>query len=164
MTGDLEAYLRDPEKGGDARYGGVLRRALEDLLKMSSTAVEPLESRIESEHRDAKASAQREFDRDKEKIERQFQLRSEEIRRKRDAEVEEAESDFASRLSVLKMDVQQRRRRVLDIAKELVGKAQCPGGRGRGLVPARRRPGAPGPQPTAKHRTERNADGRADRR
>jgi S-DNA-T family DNA segregation ATPase FtsK/SpoIIIE len=123
MTGDLEAHLRSPEKGGDARYGGVLRRALEDLLKMSSTAVEPLESRIESEYQDAKASAQRQFDRDKEKIERQFQLRSEEIRRKRDAEVEEAESDYASRLSVLKMDVQQRRRRVLDIAKELVGKA-----------------------------------------
>ena len=119
MTESLEAYLRDPGLQADGHYTGLLRQALGEVLKLSSTVVDPLEAQIESEYGQAKQDAQARFTRDKDKTEREFRLRRQEIRQQYEVKAKEAEADYETRLSALKVDIQQRRKRVMQAAVEM---------------------------------------------
>src|SRR5690606_16548458 len=119
MSQDLETYLHDPGHESNGDYTALLRRAMDEVLKLSAGAVEPGESQIESEHRNARSDAQAKFDRDKERIERELRLKSQEIRRQCEAQIKDAESEYEGRLSALKVEIQQRRKRVMQSAAEL---------------------------------------------
>jgi hypothetical protein len=49
MSQDLQTYLRDPSREADGDYTGLLRQAMAEVLHLSASVVEPLESEIESE-------------------------------------------------------------------------------------------------------------------
>jgi DNA segregation ATPase FtsK/SpoIIIE, S-DNA-T family len=119
MSDTLQAYLQDAGPQTDGNYTGLLRRAMDEVLKLSAGAVEPLESQIESEYQDARRAARERFDRDKDKVEREFRLRSQEFRKQHEAKVQDAESEFEGRLSALKVDIQQRRKRIIQTAGDM---------------------------------------------
>ncbi len=124
MSHDLETYLRDPVHEADGDYTSLLRQAMDEVLKLSTAAVEPLESEIEAEHRRARSEVQERFDRDKEKIERELRLHSQAIRQEYETLVKEAEAEYEGRLSALKVETQQKRKRVMQTAADLESKAE----------------------------------------
>ena len=124
MSSDLEAYLRDPEPVEPGDYTALERQALEEVLKLSSEAVEPIESRIESEYQLARQKAQERFDREMGQVGGEFQTQTEELQREHETRIDEARTDFEDRLSSLKVETQQRRKRVMQMASELESKAE----------------------------------------
>lgn len=124
MNQDLETYLRDPVHENNGDYTSLLRQAMDEVLRLSASAVEPLESEIESEYRNARTDAQERFNRDKERIERQLRLDTQAGRETYETLVKEAEAEFEGRLSALKVEIQQRRKRVMQTAAELESKAE----------------------------------------
>ena len=124
MNQDLETYLRDPVHENNGDYTSLLRQAMDEVLRLSTSAVEPLESEIESEYQRARTEAQDRFDRDKEKIERQLRLDTQAIREEYDTLVKETEAEYEGRLSMLKVEIQQRRKRVMQTAADLESKAE----------------------------------------
>ncbi len=124
MNQDLETYLRDPVYENNGDYTSLLRQAMDEVLRLSASAVEPLESEIESEYQRARTEAQDRFDRDKEKIERQLRLDTQAIREEYDTLVKETEAEYEGRLSMLKVEIQQRRKRVMQTAADLESKAE----------------------------------------
>jgi len=124
MTQNLETYLHDPAGKSNGDYTALLRQAMDEVLKLSAGAVEPVESQIESEYHKATTDAQERFDRDKDKIERELRLKSQEIRQQCESQIKDAESEYEGRLSALKVEIQQRRKRVMQTAAELEEQAQ----------------------------------------
>ncbi len=124
MTENLDAYLRDSAQGTDGNYTGLLRQALDEVLKLSAAVVDPLEAQIEAQYRQTTRNAQERFAGDKEKIEREFRLHSQETRQQYETKVKEAEADYETRLSALKVDIQQRRKRVMQTAAEMENAAE----------------------------------------
>jgi len=57
MSNELETYLRDPEPIEDGQYTTLQHRALDEVLRLSSKAVDPLESQVESEYQTARQLA-----------------------------------------------------------------------------------------------------------
>lgn len=119
MSDTLQAYLQDPGPQTDGHYTGLLRRAMDEVLKLSAGAVEPLESQIESEYQEAGRNARERFERDKERTEREFRLCSQEFRKQHEAKIKDAEAEFEGRFSALKVDIQQRRKRIIQTATEM---------------------------------------------
>ncbi|MEN6424695.1 MAG: FtsK/SpoIIIE domain-containing protein [Phycisphaerales bacterium] len=124
MSQDLETYLRDPVHENNGDYTSLLRQAMDEVLRLSASAVEPLESEIESQYQRARTDARERFDRDKEKIERELRLNSQTIRQEYETLIKEAEAEYGGRLSLLKVDIQQRRKRVMQTAADLENKAE----------------------------------------
>ena len=124
MSHDLETYLQDPGPQNNGDYTGLLRQAMDEVLRLSAATVEPLESQIESEYQQARRGAQERFDRDKDRIERELRLKSREIQQQYETRVQEAESEYESRLSALKVEIQQKRKRVMQSATDLETKAE----------------------------------------
>ncbi len=124
MSQDLQTYLRDPSREADGDYTGLLRQAMAEVLHLSASVVEPLESEIESEYQRARSDVRERFDRDKETVERELRLNSQTIREEYETLVKEADAEFEGRLSTLKVDVQQRRKRVMQTAADLESKAE----------------------------------------
>lgn len=118
MSGDLEAYLQDPEPLGDSDYTSLQRHALRELLNLPSTVVHPLESQIESDYRAAQEHAQEQFDRDKRRIELDLRTQSQEIQHQYDTGLKEIQADYEARFSSIKVDTQHRRSRInLNVAE-----------------------------------------------
>jgi hypothetical protein len=124
MSSDLQAYLRDPGPEIDRDYAGLLHQALHEVLRLSPAVVEPLEAQIESEYQEARKEAQERFERDKARITGDLQSQSQEIRQRYEAELQAAQADFESRLSTLKVEVQQKRKKIMEAAAELESKAE----------------------------------------
>jgi len=94
MNQDLETYLRDPVHENNGDYTSLLRQAMDEVLRLSASAVEPLESEIESEYRNARTDAQDRFNRDKERIERQLRLDTQAVRKAYETLVKETEPNM----------------------------------------------------------------------
>jgi len=124
MSQELETYLRDPAPENNGDYTSLLRRAMDEVLRLSASAVEPLESQIESQYQRARTDAQERFNRDKERTDRELRLNSQAIRDEYETLVKEAEAEYEGRLSALKVEIQQRRKRVMQTAAELESKAE----------------------------------------
>ncbi|MBP7052196.1 MAG: AAA family ATPase [Phycisphaerae bacterium] len=123
MTQDLQTYLRDPDREANG-YTSLLRQAMAEILHLSASVVEPLESEIESEYQRARSDAKERFDRDKEAAERELRLKSQTSREEYETLVKEADAEFEGRLSAVKIEVQQRRKRVMQTAADLESKAE----------------------------------------
>ncbi len=124
MSDDLEAYVRSPGPLPEADFTSLARRALGEVLTLAPEVVEPLVSRIESDYQRARQRAAAGFEREKEKIEIAFQTRSEEIKDRRDALVEDIQADFEDQLSTTKVETQRRRTKVNQKAAELESAAE----------------------------------------
>jgi hypothetical protein len=124
MMDDLKTPAHDSGRRENGQYTTLLRQALAEVIELSSSAVEPLESGIESEYAKARSEAQRRFDMDKEKIERELRLQIQEVHQESEAQIKDAESEYEGRLSTLKVEIQQRRKRVMQTAVELESKAE----------------------------------------
>ncbi len=124
MSSDLEAYLHDAEPGDGTGYTGLLRQALNEVLRLSAAVVEPLESQIESEYETAKIQAQERFDGDKDRVEQQLQLQTREIRQQYEARLKEARAAFENQAEAIKIDARQKHKRAAQTAAELESKAQ----------------------------------------
>lgn len=123
MTDDLKTNCHESGRRNGGGYTSLLRQAMAEVLQLSFETVEPIESRIESQHDKARTGAQDRFDRDKDRLERELRIKSQDLRRQCDAQIKEAESEYERRLSALKVEIQQRRKRVLQTATDLEAKA-----------------------------------------
>jgi len=124
MSSDLEAYLRGPEPLKNGDYAGVQRRALEEVLKLSTAAVQPLESQIEAIYQAAGTQAQGQFAIDKSRTEADRQTQSETIRNEYDARLKAIQADYERDIGAAKVDAQHKRNRVNQKATELESKAK----------------------------------------
>lgn len=124
MNSDLETYLRDSGPGDRTGYTGLLRKALNEVLRLSSAVVEPLESQIESDYQTAKIQAQERFEGDKDRVERQVQSQTQEIRQQYESRLKEAQATFESQMSEIKIDARQKHKRAAQTAAELESKAE----------------------------------------
>ena len=98
MSQDLQTYLRDPGQEANSDYTSLLRQAMAEVLHLSASVVEPLESEIETEHQRARSDATERFDRDKEAAERELRLNSQTSREEYETLVKEAEAEFVTAL------------------------------------------------------------------
>ncbi|HSV98740.1 MAG TPA: FtsK/SpoIIIE domain-containing protein [Sedimentisphaerales bacterium] len=124
MMNDLTTPGHDVGHRGNGKYTSLLRRALAEVVELSASAVEPLESEIESQYATARSEAQRRFDIDKERIERDLRLKVQEVQWESETQIKDAESEYEGRLSALKVEIQQRRKRVMQTAAELESKTE----------------------------------------
>jgi len=121
---NLKTPAHDTGRRENGQYTYLLRQALAEVVELSSSAVEPLESEIESEYAKARSEAHRRFDTDKERVERELRLKTQEVQQESEAQIKDAESEYEGRLSALKVEIQQRRKRVMQTAAELESKAE----------------------------------------
>jgi len=124
MSSDLEVYLRGPEPLKDGGYPGIQRQALEEVLKLSSAAVQPLESQIEAIYQAATTQAQGQFAIDKSRTETDRQTQSETIRSEYDARLKAIQADYERDIGAAKVDAQHKRNRVNQKATELEATAK----------------------------------------
>jgi len=124
MMNDLKTPVHDVGHRENGKYTNLLRQALAEVVQLSSSVVEPVESQIESEYAKARNDAQRRFDIDKERIERELRLKVQEVQRESQGQIKDAESEYEGRLSALKVEIQQRHKRVMQTVVELQGKAE----------------------------------------
>jgi ABC-type multidrug transport system fused ATPase/permease subunit len=124
MMNDLKKPVHDNERRENGKYTTLLRQALAEVVQLSASAVEPVESQIEAEYAKARSDAQYRFDTDKDKIEREQRLKIQEVKQESEAQIKDAESEYDGRLSALKVEIQQRRKRVMQTATELESKAE----------------------------------------
>jgi S-DNA-T family DNA segregation ATPase FtsK/SpoIIIE len=124
MNAPLQAYLQGPEPLKDGSHTSVQRQALDEMLRLSSAVVPPLESQIESDYRTAKQQAHERFTADKGRMEADFQARSRETRNQYDAKIETIRTDYEKQLSAIKVNAQHGHNRVSQKAAELVTAAE----------------------------------------
>ncbi|MBP8912303.1 MAG: hypothetical protein KBI32_12455, partial [Phycisphaerae bacterium] len=124
MRNDLTTPTHNVGHQDNGTYTSLLRRALAEVVDLSASTVEPLESQIESQHAMARSEAQRRFDIDKERLERELRLKIQQVRQESETQIKDAESEYEGRLSALKVEIQQRRKRVMQTAVELENKAE----------------------------------------
>ncbi|HOV76593.1 MAG TPA: hypothetical protein PLS24_01075, partial [Sedimentisphaerales bacterium] len=124
MRNDLTTPTHNVGHQDNGTYTSLLRRALAEVVDLSASTVEPLESQIESQHAMARSEAQRRFDIDKERLERELRLKIQQVRQESETQIKDAESEYEGRLSALKVEIQQRRKRVIQTAVELENKAE----------------------------------------
>ena len=89
MNEELQTYLQGPEPVEGHGYPSFQRRALDEVLRLAASAVEPIEAKIESDYETARRRSQEQFERDKQRIESEFQTRRQEIQSRRDDQLEE---------------------------------------------------------------------------
>ncbi len=124
MNGDMEAYLRGPEPFADSDYSTLQRIAFGELLKLSTAAVDPLVSQIESRYETAKKLAQDQFEADRARIEQRHQTQSKEIQDQEEARLGDIQADYEGQLSTFKRNAQQAIQRCKQTAADLENKAE----------------------------------------
>ncbi|MBN2129003.1 MAG: hypothetical protein JW741_05875, partial [Sedimentisphaerales bacterium] len=124
MSDDLEAYVRSPGPLPEADFTSLAHRALGEVLTLAPEVVQPLEARIESDYQTARQRATARFEREKEKIEGDFQAQSAEIKDQRDALVEDIQADYEDQLSTTKVEAQHKRNKVNQKAADLESAAE----------------------------------------
>ncbi len=113
MTDHLEEYLREeaPEISNDHRT--MQRAALAQALKLSKTAVEPVETEIETAYQSAMSSAEKKYKQTLEKIVAGFQADSETARQQYQQRVTEIRSEYDIRLRSLEEQAKDDRDKVI---------------------------------------------------
>ncbi len=124
MTEDLQAYLQDPGPPEDGSYTNLQRRALGEVLKLSTEIVHPLESEIEREFQARRSQIQQEFDSGREKIESRRKSRSAKLREQRDVGIEKVNAQYDERVRSIEADARQKLAEVERGAAQLQQKAQ----------------------------------------
>ncbi len=120
----LQAYRQGPEPLPDGDHTSLQRQALDEVLHLSSAAVQPLESQIESDYRTAKQQAQERLTADQGRIEADFQAQSQEGRYQYDARLEAIRTDYEAQLSTIKVDTHHGHNRIHQKAAELKDAAE----------------------------------------
>jgi len=124
MNDDLQAYLRDPDPLADDSYTALQRRALAELLRLSSDVVDPLEAQIASKHDATKAAVQQQYDQDKQQIDEEFQGNAAQLRANYDTRVEDIRAECDGQINATKTDAQNKRKKIHQTATELAEKAE----------------------------------------
>jgi ABC-type multidrug transport system fused ATPase/permease subunit len=124
MNPHLQAYLHGPEPLSDSDHTSLQRQAMDEVLRLSSARVQPLESQIESEYQTAGQQAQERFTTERDRMERDLQAQGLEIRRRRDTRIEAIRADYEGQLSAIKVDAQHGHNRVNQKAAELKSAAE----------------------------------------
>ena len=124
MNDHLRAYLHDPEPLNDGDHTSLYRQAMNEVLKLSSARVQPLESQIESDYQTAKQRAQERFTTDKGRVEVDLRMQSQEFRHRHDARTETIRADYEQQLSTIKVDAHHGHNRINQKAAELNSAAE----------------------------------------
>ena len=124
MNDRLQAYLHDPEPLNDGDHTSLYRQAMNEVLKLSSARVQPLESQIESDYQTAKQQAQQRFTADKGRVEVDLRTQSQEFRHRHDTRTETIRADYEQQLSTIKVDAHHGHNRVNQKAVELNSAAE----------------------------------------
>mgnify|MGYP001134377960 CR=1 FL=1 len=124
MSDNLETYLQGPEPLSSDDYTSLQRRALGEVLRLSSEAVSPVESRVEQDRTEAGEQIKQRFDADKAKIEADLHARSRKNELQRDTVVEKAEAEYARQVEVIEADAKKELSELEQRAAALQSKAE----------------------------------------
>jgi ABC-type multidrug transport system fused ATPase/permease subunit len=124
MNDHLRAYLHDPEPLNDGDHTSLYRQAMNEVLKLSSARVQPLESQIESDYQTAKQRAQERFTADKGRVEVDLRTQSQKFRHRHDTRTETIRADYEQQLSTIKVDAHHGHNRINQKAAELNSAAE----------------------------------------
>ena len=118
MNNELQAYLADGGPVGEGDYAGLQRLALQDVLRLSSEQVGPIESLIESAYQTAKKDLQGQFEADKRAIDVNFRPQLDEARQRYEAQVQAIGADYDRQRRALDAQTEQRRQEAVRQAVE----------------------------------------------
>ncbi|KPK75857.1 MAG: hypothetical protein AMJ79_09425 [Phycisphaerae bacterium SM23_30] len=124
MTDYLEEYLRDEAPSIDTDHQNLQRNALKEVLRLTTEAVRPAETQIESTYHDAREKAQTGYNRNRKKIELRFETQKEAAQQQHQDRIEKIQAEYESDIKALEADAKIKRHRVISDAESLEQDAQ----------------------------------------